>query len=105
MNLRSDFAPPFIGHVTGMSRLCALIDKLRFCVRKTSAKESRSFLPLLIQRFDREKSFWIQFKNERRTEFLQAVRRHINDRINTIYQFIKSFLDNKMFILEEYGAF
>ena len=27
------------------------------------------------------------------------------DCINTIYQFIKSFLDNKMSILEEYGAF
>ena len=27
------------------------------------------------------------------------------DCINTIYQFIKSFLDNKMSIFEEYGAF
>ena len=27
------------------------------------------------------------------------------DCINTIYQFIKPFLDNKMFIFEEYGAF
>ena len=27
------------------------------------------------------------------------------DRINTIYQFIKSFLDDRMSIFEEYGAF
>ena len=27
------------------------------------------------------------------------------DRINTIYQFIKPFFDNKMSIVEEYGAF
>ena len=27
------------------------------------------------------------------------------DCINTIYQFIKAFLDNKMSIFEEYGAF
>ena len=27
------------------------------------------------------------------------------DRINAIYQFIKSFLDNKMSIFEEYGTF
>ena len=28
-----------------------------------------------------------------------------NDCINTIHQFIKPFLDNKMSIFEEYGAF
>ena len=28
-----------------------------------------------------------------------------NDYINTIYQFIKHFFDNKMSIFEEYGAF
>ena len=27
------------------------------------------------------------------------------DCINTIYQFIKSFLDNKMSVFEDYGAF
>ena len=27
------------------------------------------------------------------------------DCINTIHQFIKSFLDKKMYIFEEYGAF
>ena len=47
----------------------------------------------------------IQFKSERLTETLQTVRCHIYDCINTIYQFIKPFLDNKMSIFEEYGAF
>ena len=41
-------------------------------------------------------------EEERLTEFLQAVRRHINDRIDTIYEFIKSFVDNRIFIFEEY---
>ena len=41
-----------------------------------------------------KKSFLIQFKNERTTEILQA----LYDRIKTIYQFIKPFLD-------KYGAF
>ena len=27
------------------------------------------------------------------------------DYVNTIYQFVKRFLDNKMSIFEEYGAF
>ena len=54
-------------------------------------------LALLIQRYDK-KSF--HFKNERLTEILQAVRCH-----NTIYQFMKLFLDYKMSIFEEYGAF
>ena len=40
-----------------------------------------------------------------RTEVLQAARCHILYFINTIYQFIKPFLDNKMSIFEEYGAF
>ena len=30
---------------------------------------------------------------------------HFHDCINTIYQFIKPFLENKMSIFEEYGAF
>ena len=43
--------------------------------------------------------------NERLIEILQAVRCHIYDCINTIYQFIKPFLDNKMSIFEEYEPF
>ena len=60
-------------------------------------------LATLIQRYDEKKSF--HFKNERQTEILQAVRCHIFDCIHTIYKFIKSFLDNRMSIFEEYGAF
>ena len=59
-------------------------------------------LPTLIQRYGK-KSF--HFKNERLTEFLQAVREpFFNDYFNTICQSIKSFLDNKMSTFEEYGA-
>ena len=39
------------------------------------------------------------------TEILQAVICYVNDRINNTYKFIKPFLDNKMSIFEEYGAF
>ena len=43
----------------------------------------------------------IQLKNERLSEIAT-----LYDRINTIlYQFIKPFLDKKMSIFEEYGAF
>ena len=59
-------------------------------------------LATLIQRYDK-KSF--HFKNERLTDILPAVRCHIYDYINTIYQFIKPFFDNKMSSFEEYGAF
>ena len=67
-------------------------------------------LAILIQRYDKKSfHFFIQFKNERRNEILQAVSCTFNDCINTIYQFIKPFLDNKMsfffFFFEEYGAF
>ena len=63
---------------------------------------SELMLATLIQRYDK-KSFY--FKNEILTEILQAVKCHIYDCINTIYQFIKPFLDNKMSNFEEYGAF
>ena len=46
-------------------------------------------------------SFFIQFKNARLIEILQAVRSHVYDCINIL----KPFLDNKMSIFEEYGAF
>ena len=57
-------------------------------------------LATFIQRYDK-KSFYL--KNERLTEILQASTFY--DCINTIYQFMKTFLDNKMSIFEEYGAF
>ena len=48
-------------------------------------------------------SFWIQFKNNQLIEILQVVICHINDYINTIYEFIKPFLDKKMSILRNIG--
>ena len=57
-------------------------------------------LVTLIQRYDK-KSF--HFKNERLTEILSGATFY--NCIYTVYQFIKPFLDNKMSIFEEYGAF
>ena len=52
---------------------------------------SELMLPTLIQIYDK-KSFHFLFSSKTRlTEILQAVRFY--DRIDTIYQFIKSFLD------------
>ena len=59
-------------------------------------------LATLIQRDDK-KSF--HFKKERLTEILQLSGAIFYDCIDTIYQFIKSFLDNKMSIFEDYGSF
>ena len=65
---------------------------------------SLSFLlATLIQRCDTI-SFLIQFKNERLTKFYRLSGATFYDCINTIY-LSKSFLDNKMSIFEEYGAF
>ena len=52
-------------------------------------------LATLIQRYDKNQFI---FKNEGLTEILQAVGAIFYDCINTIYQFIKPFLD-KMSIL------
>ena len=60
-------------------------------------------LATLIKRSLIKKSFHL--KNERLTEILQAVRCHIYDCTNTKHQFIKPFLENEMFIFEEYEAF
>ena len=49
-------------------------------------------------------SFFIQFKNEILSEILQAVGCHIYDSLDTIYLFIKPFLNHEMSIFEEYGA-
>ena len=69
---------------------------------------SQLMLPILIQRYNKKIiSFLIQFKTERLTEILQAVRCHILlSYWYFIYQFIKPFLDKKKIsIFEEYGAF
>ena len=55
-----------------------------------------------IQRYF-NKSF--HFKTERLTEILQLSGVTFYDCFNIIYQFIKSFLDNKMSIFEVYRAF
>ena len=63
---------------------------------------SELMLATLIWRHDKKIiSFLIQFKNESLIEILQAIRCHIYDCIDIIYQFIKPFLDNKMSICEE----
>ena len=49
--------------------------------------------------------FLVQFKNERLTKIFRLSGAEFYDCINTIYQFIKPFLDNKMSIFEEYAAF
>ena len=59
-------------------------------------------LAISILRYDK-KSYY--FKRERLTEILQAVRCHIYDCINNIYQFFTPFLDNKMPVFEECRAF
>ena len=57
-------------------------------------------LATLIQKYDKKIiSFLIQFKNLRQTDFLQAVRCHIYDHINKMYQFISPFLDKKCLFL------
>ena len=58
-------------------------------------------LATLIQRYDK-KSF--HFKNERLAEILQVVRRHIFICIPYLSS-SNIFLDNKLSIFEEYGAF
>ena len=69
--------------------------KMKWCFYRIS----KLMLSTLIQRYDK----WsFLFKNERLPEILQAVRCHIYDRIYTIYQFIKPFLDKNVYF---WGAF
>ena len=58
-------------------------------------------LATFIKRYDKKK---IHFKNER-LKFYRLSGATFYDCINTIYQFIKPFLDDKMSVFEEYGAF
>ena len=59
----------------------------------------------MLARFAKTRSKSFHFKNERLTKFYRLSGATFNDCVNTIYQFIKPFLDNKMYIFEEYGAF
>ena len=68
---------------------------------------SELMLVTLIQRYDKNQ-FILEPVNSRTRDMLKVYRllgATFYDRINTIYQFIKPFLDNKMSIFEEYGAF
>ena len=59
-------------------------------------------LPTLTQRYDK-KSF--HFKNKTLIEINRLSRATFYDCLNTIYQFIKSFLENEMSVFKEYGSF
>ena len=67
---------------------------------------SELMLPTSIQRYEKKNHFFllIQFKHERLTKFYKLSDATFYDHINTMYQFIKPFLDKKMSIFEEYGA-
>ena len=64
---------------------------------------SELMLATLIQRYDKKNHFisntrdWLKFYRLSGVSFY--------DYINTMFQFIKSFMDNKMSIFEGYGAF
>ena len=64
---------------------------------------SELILSTLIQRYDKKKIILFQEREINRNNRLSGA--PFYDFINTIYQFIKPFLDNKMSISEEYGAF
>ena len=49
--------------------------------------------------------FWSSSKTRDKLKFYRLSDATFCDRIDTIYQFIKPFLDNKMSVIEEYWAF
>ena len=59
-------------------------------------------LATLIQRYDKK---IISFQERDLQKFYWLSGATFHDNINTIYQLIKPFLDNKMSIFEEYAAF
>ena len=62
-------------------------------------------LPALIKRYDKnEFQFWSISKLRDWLTFYMLSDATFYDHINTIYQFIKPFLDKKISIFEEYGA-
>ena len=81
------------------------------CLNWIKMKWFLSFSELMfetwIQRCDKKTSFHF-LSISRRRDYLNFYRlsdAKFYDRINTIYQFIKLFLDNKASILEKHGAF
>ena len=66
---------------------------------------SELMLSTLIQIYDKKNHFiLIQFKTERLTEIYRLSDATFYDHINTIYQYIKPFLDKKNVFFLEYGA-
>ena len=67
---------------------------------------SELILPTLIQRYDNNYFIFDPVQKQRDSlKFYRLSDATFYDRINTIYQFIKPFLDKKMSIFKEYGAF
>ena len=64
---------------------------------------SELMLATLIQRYDNKCHFISRTRDQ--LKFYRTSGATFYDCINTIYQFIKPFLEIKMSILEEYGAF
>ena len=63
-------------------------------------------LPTLIQRYHKKSfHFWSSSKTQDYLNFNSLLDATFYDCLNTIYQFIKPFLINKISIFEEYGAF
>ena len=60
-------------------------------------------LATLIQRYDKKNHFISRTRDQ--LKFYRLSGATFYDCINTLYQFIKPVLDNKMSIFEEYGAF
>ena len=86
--------------------VCKISVSLSFLKWNDFYRISELMLGTLIPRYSKTIIlFLIQFKKERLTEILKAVRYHILWSYNTIYQFIKSFLNRKMSIFKEYGTF
>ena len=63
-------------------------------------------LATLIQRYDKKSfHFWSSSRTGDKLKFYKLSDATFNNCINTIYQFIKPFLDNKISVFEEYEAF
>ena len=58
---------------------------------------SELMLPTLIQRYNKNLFIFDPVQNERLTEILQVSGATFYDCINTIYQFIKPFLDKNVY--------
>ena len=79
---------------------CKISVSLSFLKWNDFYRISELILWILIQRYSKKIiSFLIQLKNERLSEILMAVKYHILWSYNTIYQFVKPFLNKKCLFL------